>query len=165
MKAQFHKKSGSALMLLIISCALTGCGLFDFPDSGAFTSHDIGIANGSSVDLYVEYTTQNSTVDTIGNQTVINYTRVDSSLMIPKNDFAILFKREYDEHQRTGLGYDHIKSLIVELTIYQIQANDTLVATLDLLDENQWMYFNNDPLPFSDFHHSYLLLIKDDHFD
>ncbi|GAB5525298.1 MAG: hypothetical protein Roseis2KO_31700 [Roseivirga sp.] len=158
-------RSASLFLFICLNGMLTGCGFFDFPDSDAFTSHDIGIANRSSVDLYVEYTSQNSAVDTTGNQTVINYSRIDSSLMIPKNDFAILFRREYDEPQRYGLEYDHIESLIVKLTIYQIQGNDTLVASPDLLDEQQWLYFNNDPLPFSPFHHSYLLQIKDEDFD
>ncbi len=99
-----NTKSSSTTLLICISFMLTGCGLFDFPDGGSFASHDIGIANRSSVDLYVEYTSQNSRVDTTGNQTVINYSRIDSSLTIPKNDFTILFRREYDEYQRYGLA-------------------------------------------------------------
>lgn len=156
---------GSVFFCIYVSWAITGCGLFDFPDSGAFTSHNIGIANRSSVDLYVEYTAETSTLDTTVNQTVIDYVQIDSSLIVPKHRSAILFEREFDEHQRYGLRYDHIESLITKLTIYQIQGNDTLKATFDLLDENQWKYFNNDPLPFSSYHHSYLLLIKDENFD
>lgn len=153
------------ILVFLTVLALNGCDFLGLPYSQSFTSHDIRVSNSSSQEIYVEYVAESRIIDTTSNQTLVDFVLIDSSLIIPKSDFAILFERQFDEHQRYGLEYAHIKNLITKLKIYRIQGNDTLMAYPDLLDENQWKYFNNDPLPFSDYLHSYVLLIGDEDFE
>lgn len=165
MSANFETRLRSILICIFIACVVTGCGFIDLFNTILYTQHDISIANRSSQDFYVDYVVESRLIDTTGSQNVVDYVLIDTSITIQKNKWTSLFLRQFDQHQRFGMEYHQIKSLITRLSIYRIEGSDTLFARPDLLDEDKWEYFNNDPLPLSDIYHTYMLLIKDEDFE
>ncbi|MCE7990864.1 MAG: hypothetical protein HEP71_02750 [Roseivirga sp.] len=165
MGTNFETKLRSVFICIFTACIITGCGFLDLFDTQLYTQHEVSVANRSSQDFYVDYVVESRLIDTTGNQNLVNYVLIDKSIIIEKSKWATLFLRQFDEHQRFGVEYSQIKNLITQLSIYRIEGNDTLFANPDLLDENKWEYFNNDPLPLSDIYHTYVFLIKDEDFD
>lgn len=148
---------------LFLVLSLSSCSLME-DDGIPSKNHIVSLKNSTSLDVYVEFSTENR-----WGTRVPKYTIRDSTFSLPAGESFTLINDGYSPRD-TEPAYAHYHTLeeierrIILLDVYIIENNDTIRPGLDLLNEDRWYKSDNDPITFEETYHYYLYSILDSDF-
>ncbi len=127
-------------------------------------NHSINFHNGSTSDLHISFSADSRFGG--GNP---RYERKDSAFVLPVGESFEMINDGYSPGIREP-AYAHyhrpseINARIHEFTVFKIVDSDTVWANLDLLVEERWSMFDNDPITCGPTYHTYGYRIEDTDF-